>query len=222
MPMGYVNDIYLSKLNMVQQKLHVAANRAGIAAPTFRNTLQQAQSINDDDQRSASTEQAPSLQAIAAGYTAASVSPRAGLYDDIVQQAAATYALDANLIKAVIQAESSFRPDAVSSSGAQGLMQIKPGTAQGLGLTDSFSATQNIMGGAQYLKKQLDRFGDIRLALAAYNTGPAAIEQLAGTGQPNQYAYSKLTDEERRYVDKVFSYYNTFSGMTNKGGVQVV
>lgn len=213
MPMGYVNEIYAAKLNMVQQKLKTSANRAGITAPTFYGALQQAQSGNDGTY-SAKTGENPSLNALAAGYSAApSVSPRASMYDNIVRMAAQTHGMDENLIKAVIQTESSFRQEAVSYSGAQGLMQLKPGTAQGLGVTNSFDATQNIMGGTAYLKKQMDHFGDIRLALAAYNTGPGAIARSTGL-EDGGYDYNKLTEEERSYVDKVFSYYNTFRSMT--------
>lgn len=200
--MGAVNEIYLSKLSEVQQKLQTVASRTGVKPPTFYQALQEAQSAY-------SAEASSSVVVEDTGTAQLSVSARANEYDSIVQQAATTYGLSANMIKAVIQAESSFREDVVSASGAEGLMQLKPGTAAGLGVTNSFDPTQNILAGTAYLKKQLDRFGDMRLALAAYNTGPNAIEEMAGDGSGG-YDYNKLTAEERRYVDKVYAYYNTF------------
>lgn len=83
-----------------------------------------------------------------------------------------------NLIRGVIEQESGKRPCAVSSKGAQGLMQLMPATADELQVEDPFDAKQNIEAGAKYLKQLLDRYkGDIKLALAAYNAGPAAVDQ---------------------------------------------
>ena len=101
--------------------------------------------------------------------------------------------LDPNLIRAVIRVESSFRTDAVSSAGAQGLMQLMPGTAREVGVDDPFDPHQNVRGGATYLKRQLQRFGDIRLALAAYNTGPGRIASLGIADPDNADEYTKIS-----------------------------
>ncbi len=102
-------------------------------------------------------------------------------YDPIIKRAAETYNMDFSLIKAVIDAESSFNPEAVSSAGAQGLMQLMPATAKALGVTDSFNPVENIMGGARYLKGLLERFDNNEsLALAAYNAGPGRVKQYGG------------------------------------------
>jgi soluble lytic murein transglycosylase-like protein len=94
--------------------------------------------------------------------------------------AAATYALDPKLVEAVAWRESRFRADARSSKGAVGVMQLMPGTARDLGV-DPFDVTQNIRGGALYLRRMLSEFGgDVRLALAAYNAGPAAVRKHGG------------------------------------------
>lgn len=100
-----------------------------------------------------------------------------GDIDRYVSNAARRTGLPPQLIHKVIQQESSYNPDAVSDAGAQGLMQLMPGTASMLGVEDSFNPEQNINGGAEYLRQMLDMFdGDVRKALAAYNAGPGNIE----------------------------------------------
>jgi len=100
---------------------------------------------------------------------------------EIVQHYARHYGLDANLIYAVIKCESNFQQDAVSRAGACGLMQLMPGTAAEMGVTDIFDPAQNIAGGTQYLHKMLEIFnGDVRLALAGYNAGPEAVRRHGG------------------------------------------
>lgn len=118
--------------------------------------------------------------------------------DDIFEEAAVTYGISVDLLKAVAKAESNFNPSAVSHAGAMGVMQLMPGTAASLGVTDPYDARQNIMGGAKYLKTNLDRFGgDVSLALAAYNAGPNSVIKYGGI-PPYQ--------ETQNYVKKVTSY----------------
>ena len=89
--------------------------------------------------------------------------------------------LDPRLVEAVIKVESAFNSGARSSKGAMGLMQLMPGTARELGVRDAFDPDQNLRGGTAYLRQMLDRFGgDVRLALAGYNAGPAAVERHRG------------------------------------------
>jgi len=97
-----------------------------------------------------------------------------------ISDAANRFDLDPALLRSVIQAESGFNRLAVSPKGAQGLMQLMPGTAAGLGVTDPFDVRQNVAGGAAYLRRQLDRFGSLDLALAAYNAGPGAVARYNG------------------------------------------
>jgi transglycosylase-like protein with SLT domain/NlpC/P60 family protein len=101
-------------------------------------------------------------------------------YADLFDRAAATYGVDADLLAAVARQESGFNADAVSPAGAQGLMQLMPGTAQGLGVTDSFDPAQAVDGAARLLHDLTERFGSTPLALAAYNAGPGAVLRYDG------------------------------------------
>jgi soluble lytic murein transglycosylase-like protein len=104
-----------------------------------------------------------------------------GEFDAHILAAASLYGVSADLIKAVIAVESEFDQWAVSSKGAQGLMQLMPFTARRFGVVDAFDARQNIFGGVQYLRFLLDLFqGDVGLALAGYNAGENAVARYRG------------------------------------------
>lgn len=99
----------------------------------------------------------------------------------LLRDAAARYGLDPALVRAVVQVESNFQPDAVSPKGAQGLMQLMPGTAAALGVKDAFDPEQNLDGGARHLSGLLRSYGgDVTKALAAYNAGAAAVARHGG------------------------------------------
>lgn len=98
----------------------------------------------------------------------------------IILAKAKKYNLDPQLVRAVIEVESAFNPNAVSRVGAGGLMQLMPGTAYNLGCRDRFDPEQNIEAGAKYLRMMMDRFGSWDLAIAAYNAGPGNVEKAGG------------------------------------------
>jgi Rod binding domain-containing protein len=119
---------------------------------------------------------------------------------DAIDEAAKTHDLPKGLIEAIIKAESNGNPRAVSSKGAKGLMQLIDTTANDMGVADQFDPKQNVMGGAKYVRKMLDRFkGDLKLALAAYNAGPGNVEKYGGIPP---------FDETRNYVEKVIKIMN--------------
>jgi soluble lytic murein transglycosylase-like protein len=100
---------------------------------------------------------------------------------DYVEQVAKRESLAPELLHVVIAHESSFLPCAVSSKGAMGMMQLMPGTAADLGVSDPFDPEENIDGGARYLSYLMQRFrGDLSLALAAYNAGPGRVDNYRG------------------------------------------
>jgi soluble lytic murein transglycosylase-like protein len=99
-------------------------------------------------------------------------------FADAIAVAAERHGLDPKLLHALVVVESAYRADAVSSAGAGGLTQLMPATAAELGIRDRFDPWENVLGGADYLARQVLRFGDLRLALAAYNAGPARVARL--------------------------------------------
>ncbi len=124
------------------------------------------------------------------------VDPGGGLSEKIDHYAERVM-VESKLVHAMIQVESAFDPWALSHKGAQGLMQLMPGTARDLGVDDPFDVDQNLHGGTRYLRNMLDIYGgDLVLALAAYNAGPEAVERYGGV-PPYR--------ETRNYVDRVLT-----------------
>lgn len=121
-----------------------------------------------------------------------------GDFASLINQAAEKYGVDAELVDAVIRAESNYDSDAVSSAGALGLMQLMPTTADWLGVDNPLDPAENIDGGVKFLSQLLDRYdGSVQLALAAYNAGPGAVDKYQGIPP-----YS----ETQTYVSRIMGY----------------
>ena len=152
-----------------------------------------------------------------AAETPASPNP-SGLteFDDFIETAAKRYRIPAHLVRAVMHAESSFDPKAVSAKGASGLMQLMPETAQEMYVKDIFDARENIEGGTRYLRVLANQFdGDMVKMVAAYNAGPDAVRKYGGNVPP--YA------ETQAYVRKVlglYFQYKTLAGSAQNGAAQ--
>jgi len=152
----------------------------------------------------------PSANVRAAQSAAAEVGPQfAGLsrnnafsqadINAAIDQAAARHNVDPNLVRAVIKVESNFNPNAVSRKGAMGLMQLMPQTARQLNVTDPFDPEQNVDAGVRHLKKLMESYGgNVKLTLAAYNAGAAAVARNAGIPR---FA------ETRNYVKRITQLY---------------
>jgi len=122
------------------------------------------------------------------------------IIDKAISKASEKYNLPENLIAAMIKAESGGNPQAVSSKGAKGLMQLIDSTAADMGVIDQFDPEDNIMGGARYMKKLLDHFrGNLKLALAAYNAGPGNVQKFGGIPP---------FSETKHYINRVLKFMN--------------
>lgn len=185
-------DIF-ADLSAVQNRI---AEITGAPAPGseavpagFRDALARANGVAD-----------PTGDVPAAGLPPAPVPPEQ--INALVSQNAQNWQIDPALVKAVIANESGFNANATSPVGAQGLMQLMPQTAASVGVHDPYDPAQNVAGGTRYLKGLLDRFnGDVRLAVAAYNAGPNAVEKY---GDVPPYA------ETKNYVQNVLGSYDRY------------
>jgi soluble lytic murein transglycosylase-like protein len=131
---------------------------------------------------------------------ASSVNPAE--FEQLIKACSIKYGVNASLVKAVIHAESGYNPNAVSSKGASGLMQLMPSTAKSLKVADRFNPKDNVEGGVKYLRFLLDTFrGDVSLAVAAYNAGLNKVAKYGGIPPYN---------ETRTYVNRVLSYMKTY------------
>lgn len=130
-------------------------------------------------------------------------------YESIIHKAAEQFDVEPHLIKAIMKAESAFDPNAISESGAQGLMQLMPTTADDMRVNNPFDPEENILGGTRYLSLLLKRFKqDKRLAIAAYNVGAKIVEK---------HNSVPPIPQTRRFVERVMRYYMEFRKRAAKG-----
>ncbi|MBS1709249.1 MAG: lytic transglycosylase domain-containing protein [Armatimonadetes bacterium] len=135
------------------------------------------------------------LDPTAAGFGRLPVGGRAEILS-MVRAAAQKNGVDPVLFQALIQQESDFDPKCLSGAGAMGLAQLMPGTARALGVSDPYDPQQSLDGGARYFSQMMKQFGDVKLALAAYNAGPGAVRRAGGVPD---YA------ETKAYVQKIMA-----------------
>jgi len=123
---------------------------------------------------------------------------RRDTYEPFILEASERYKVPANLIRAVIRVESNYNPNAISSAGAKGLMQLMPGTAKDMAVSDIFDPRQNVFGGTRYLRLLINKFkGDPKLAIAAYHAGPGVVAARGGIPY----------EATKRYVRSVLEHY---------------
>ncbi len=147
------------------------------------------------------------VKRIASRDPAQSVEPREKRqpFHFAIELAALRNGLEPSLLRAVVRVESNFNPEAVSPVGAQGLGQLMPATALELGVNDPFDPRQNLDAAAAYLSRLIERFKSVRLALAAYNAGPARARSMLDNPETQTY----------RYVEKVLAFEREFRAREN-------
>lgn len=206
-----VSDIFLQKLNEIQSRVPLKMNIPQKEV-SFQEALDTALTGTDSNSsaigksgkdHTADVVRAKTSRAQSKAYIPADKSKLMDMINTSIDTASKKYGVDPNLIRAVIKQESGYNPSALSHTGAQGLMQLMPGTADSLGVTDPWDIAQNIDGGTRYLRDQLRAFnGDISLAAAAYNAGPGSITKYNGIPP---------YEETQDYVKKVLSNFREYS-----------
>ena len=157
----------------------------------------------------------------------ASLPSRAAQYEPIFDEASRTYGVSKSLLLAVAKAESNFDTNSVSHAGAQGIMQLMPGTAKTLGVKNAFDPYENIMGGAKLLRDNIKSFGSVPLALAAYNAGPGAVKKYGGVPpyKETQNYVKKIMADLGDSANRVMSHFsykgNTSSTAALAGGASL-
>ncbi len=201
-PQSFGEKVYTEMLDGEVARLLSSQSGLGLAELILKELDKGEESTVEIQPRAPSVSNSKSIRmhespAKAAGRVAHSVHK----WKDLIGEAAQIHGVSPDLISAVITQESAGNPHAISRAGAKGLMQLMDGTARDMGVTRVFDPRQNIMGGTRYLKEMLTRFGgDERLALAAYNAGPSAVERYKGIPP---------FTETREYVERVLNIRNT-------------
>ena len=211
--MGQVDKILQGKIADVNSMMKSHLSRVGFSTSNFSGILSEAVA-NSNAQAGSSVLMNNTAAKASTSSGNFKVLPNENAYNDLINQAAVKYNLDPNLIKSVMRLESQFKRKALSCSGAMGLMQLMPGTAASLGVTDAYDPEQNIDGGAKYLRKQINRFGDVRLALAGYYTGPNRVAGYGITNLDDEEQYNRLPENVRSYIERVINNYIQYTNQS--------
>jgi soluble lytic murein transglycosylase-like protein len=169
----------LDRVAEIRQRLGLPASDAAASSDTGAFDA----ILNESMAPEASTSETPGLR---------------GKVDEAIERNALHQGLDPALLRAVVQTESGFNPNAVSSAGAAGLMQLMPGTAKDMGVTNRFDPEQSLAGGSRYLKGLISKYQSVPMGLAAYNAGPGNVDKHGGIPP---FA------ETQNYVKRVLSNY---------------
>jgi len=219
----YTTDEYkqaVEKLNLELAKVQKLKNDYAPASKKYQDAIKQEIKLQQQlldlnkKQQSSLNKQIKSGNIIATGKVTTSPPSASsggdtysGQYSSYINQAASKYGVDPNLVAAIIKQESGFNANARSHAGAMGLMQLMPGTARGLGVSNAYDPYENIMGGTKYIKQMLDaNNGDIRLALASYN---------AGLGNVRKYGGIPPFAETQNYVKRIMANYSGSGSSSN-------
>ncbi|UJL45020.1 lytic transglycosylase domain-containing protein [Virgibacillus sp. NKC19-16] len=189
-------------MSLVTSKNNSVSNYPPVDDLAFKGLLQER--INHLPQRQATNGSSamatyPYLNTLKPAVFNSSNTSTATPFDTYIADSAGKYGIDEKLIHSVIEAESNYNANAESMAGAEGLMQLMPATAKGLGVSNTFDPRQNIEGGTKYLSRMVNRYnGNLELALAAYNAGPGNVDKYQGVPPFN---------ETQNYVEKVMNSY---------------
>ena len=182
--LNYMDHALVSRINEQAAKRAEAAKQSN--TDDFAAALADSTKALENSQNTSQT-----------GTTGADTS---GELDSIFEEAANSYGVSSIILKSIAKAESGFNPSAVSNAGAVGIMQLMPSTAAALGVSNSYDARENIMGGAKYISQLLSNYqGNISLALAAYNAGSANVDKYGGIPP---------FPETQEFVRRVLVYWN--------------
>jgi soluble lytic murein transglycosylase-like protein len=203
-----VNDIFLQKLNEIQSRVPIKINGFQNDVP-FDQLLNNASNNNlgsidkEGIDRSSDVERAKASRSKSTAVIPRDKTELMKVINTNISAASKKYGIDENLIRAVVKQESDNDPFSLSHTGAQGLMQLMPETADALNVKNPWDIAENIDGGTRYLRDQLVAFkGDTKLALAAYNAGPESVIKYNGVPP---------YEETQNYVNAVINYYKQYS-----------
>lgn len=208
------SQIVAAKMQQLNTKLNTKMQEiSGKTGIQFSEIF--ASRINNITQEQKNTSDIDDVSSIVSEEVTAAASTSRGNYDALISAMATKYGVEPQLARAVVWAESNFNVNAISKAGAVGLMQLMPGTAEMLGVTDSYDPVQNIDGGVRYLAQRLEQYGgDVLKALAAYNCGPGKIASIGVDDLTDPEQFSLLPKETQNYITRIEGYLESM-GLSN-------